>query len=349
MHFYLDVLAEKNNIDLVYWDRDGKPDADIPKTIKNAYKFEAYLEEEIPIRKKMRYFYQYRRFALKVMKSKRYDFIIILHTTPGLTVLDYIIRRYKGRYILDFRDVSYESIDLYRKLVGLLARKSALTYVSSDAFRKYLPKDNHILTIHNYMEEALQHEGIRKQRQRHKEVISISYWGLIRHESINKQIIDDLGNDKRFVLHYYGRMQQVGRDLKEYAQKKGYRNVRFHGEYMPADRYKFAMETDLLHNMYECDKKTINAMGNKFYDGIIFYIPQLCTEGSYMGDVVNKQHVGYQCNMNDRKLSDKIWEYYINIDWEEFEESCKVSIRKIVEEQRAAKEYLLEVIENQEL
>ena len=109
MNFYLDTIKDENiQFELIYWDRDGKPDADLPSRISRAYKFEAHLEEQLPFKNKLKYFVKYRKFALNVLKYNSYDKIIVLHTTPGLTLLDYLVRKYKGRYLLDFRDISYD-------------------------------------------------------------------------------------------------------------------------------------------------------------------------------------------------------------------------------------------------
>ena len=64
----------------------------------------------------------------------------------------------------------------------------------------------------------------------------------------------------------------------------------FHGEYKPEDRYTFVRSTDLIHNIYK-DRNMMLAMGNKYYDGLIFYIPQLCMKGSFMGEkCAEKRH-----------------------------------------------------------
>ena len=36
MHFYLDTIEEAE-FELIYWDRDGKPDAAVPEKISKAY------------------------------------------------------------------------------------------------------------------------------------------------------------------------------------------------------------------------------------------------------------------------------------------------------------------------
>ncbi len=345
INFYLDTLCEKDVcFELIYWDRDGKPDAEVPQSISKAYKFEAHLEEQLPFKSKLKYFAKYRKFALNVLKHNTYDRIIVLHTTPGLTLLDYLTRKYKGRYLLDFRDVSYEYIPVYRKLVGTLSKNSAVTFVSSNAFRKFLPTEKNVFTIHNYLEDSLNHKMIRKQNVREREVIRVSYWGLVRQVDVNKKIMDALGNDHRFELHYYGRMQQAGRDMEQYAQGRKYSNVYFHGAYMPADRYEFAEKTDLIHNVYDCGHTTGNAMGNKYYDGIIFGIPQICTEGSHMGDVITKRQVGIAISLESNKIADDIWTYYQNINWDVFDAKCKNALEIVLKEQQITKDKLLDFI-----
>lgn len=345
MNFYLDTLSEKDvQFELIYWERDGKPDAEVPQRISKAYKFVAHLEEQLPFKSKLKYFAKYRKFALNVLKRNTYDRIIVLHTTPGLTLLDYLVRKYKERYLLDFRDVSYEYISVYRRLVRILSKNSAVTFVSSNAFRKFLPSEKNVLTIHNYLEDSLNHKMLRKQDARERNVIRVSYWGLVRQVDVNKRLMDALGNDPRFELHYYGRMQQDGRNMKQYAQSKRYGNVHFHGAYMPADRYEFARSTDMIHNIYDCGHTTGNAMGNKYYDGIIFGIPQICTEGSHMGDVVTERQVGIVVLPEKDDLGDKLWTYYQNIDWDEFEINCERALKIVLNEQKMTKSRLLEFI-----
>lgn len=347
MNFYLDQL--KNNteceVELIYWDRDGKKDADVPKVIKKAYKFEAYLEEQLPFKKKLKFFMKYRKFALNVLRKNKYDKIVVLHTTPGLTLLDYLVKNYRGKYVLDFRDISYEYFMPYRKLVEVLVRASAVTFVSSNAFRKFLPQRSNIFTIHNYLEDSLLHQNIRTKRDRVTNRIRISYWGLVRQVGINKKIIDLLGNDDRFELHYYGRMQQDGREMEKYTSEKQYKNIFFHGAYMPNERYYFAQHTDMIHNIYECDYTTGNAMGNKYYDGIIFRLPQICSVGSHMGDEIIKRGVGLTISVEDENLADNLWNYYQSIDWNQFDNNCENAVDIVLKEQERAKQKFVEFLE----
>ena len=133
-----------------------------------------------------------------------------------------------------------------------------------------------------------------------------------------------------------------GRDMEHYARGKKYRNVHFHGAYMPTDRYVFAQNTDIIHNVYNCGHTTGNAMGNKYYDGIIFGIPQICTEGSYMGELVKKNGVGLTVDLDSSNIADVIWNYYSSIRWDKFETVCSIELESVVEQQKIAKQKLID-------
>jgi hypothetical protein len=177
--------------------------------------------------------------------------------------------------------------------------------------------------------------------------IRIRYWGFIRHENINKTIIDRLANDNRFELHYHGREQATAKSLKIYCKNNRINNVFFHGEYMPVERYSFAAETDLIHNIYENDTNTINAMGNKYYDSLIFYIPQLCNKGSYMGEKVNENDIGLDCAPYNESFAEDIYNYYISLDWKHFEGNCDKNLNNILEQYDNGVDVLSKIFANQ--
>jgi hypothetical protein len=73
-------------------------------------------------------------------------------------------------------------------------------------------------------------------------------------------------------------------------------------------------------------------MGNKFYDGIIFYIPQLCYKGSYMGMQAGESEVGLECDPQDEKFANQIYVFYNQIEWKVFEERCDIKLETILKE-----------------
>lgn len=346
MHFYIEQMKlNKCEISLLYWDRDGKADSDLPDGI-TPYKFSSYIEDSIPLRCKISSFIKYRRYAKEVLRKYKFDLLVIMHSTPGIVLYDILRKKYRKRYILDYRDFTYENIRLYKYFIQKLVNNSIGTFVSSDAYRKYLPERGKIFTAHNIILDSLKYRDIRRLKNRERNTIRIRFWGFIRGKEINTRIIDTLGNDDRFELHYHGREQETGRSLRKYCESNSIKNVYFHGNYKPEDRYLFGAETDLIHNIYENDTKTVNAMGNKFYDGVAFYIPQLCNSGSFMGKKVEKMKLGATVDLGSTKFADDIFRYYHSINWNEFEKRCDQTLEAIMKEYNTATEMIQQILNN---
>lgn len=333
INFYLsNISTESNDVHILYWNRDQKPEDLTGLKEYTLHEFNKYQEDEVPFYAKISSFLRYRSFASKIIKQGNYDFVIVLHTLPGILVADKLYK-YAGRFILDYRDSTYERFLPFKKAVALLVKWSKVTFVSSDAFRKYLPasESDKIFTSHNILIDSISHQQDKEQYGSPSEKIRIAFWGYIRHKDINLKLIDCLSNDSRFELHYYGREQQIALDLKEYVKKIDANNIFFHGEYVPADRYQFILHTDLIHNIY-FDNNTLLAMGNKFYDGIIFRIPQICMPGSFMAEMCEKYGVGIALDPNNEKFADKLAEYYKSLRSGTFKESCIKVLSIILDE-----------------
>lgn len=331
MHFYLDQLRKTTaEIHLIYWDRDLNSDASLPDDI-TPIKFEYRMPEGVPRWKKLGALWSYRKRFKQIVQAGNYDFAIVLTTPPGILLLDLLKKYFTNNYIFDFRDITSENNWLYRKIVNKLIKHSILTFVSSDAFRRYLTGAN-IHTSHNLLIDSLGHRNVRRVETRDIHPIRIRYWGIIRHEEINRSIITKLANDPRFELHYHGREDDTACSLKALTVRLQANNIHFHGLYKPEDRYKFAIETDLLHNLFENDQTMQPAMANKFYDGIIFYLPQLCNQKSFMGLQVSEHGIGLECSPYSSNFVDDIYEYYHSIKWASFESKCDLTLNNILEE-----------------
>ncbi|WP_409303490.1 hypothetical protein [Peribacillus sp. SCS-155] len=349
MNFYLSQLDLINNdVHLLYWNRDNKQEQ-LPDYNITYHEFKCYQEDEVPKIRKIKSFLKYRKRAKQLISDEKFDFIIILNTVSGFLIQDVLWNSYSKKFIYDYRDPTLENILLYKILIGKIVKMSLVTFVSSDGFRKFLPNEKNIYTSHNLLLDSLRYRNIRKFYERNVTPIRVRYWGMIRDESINKMIIDRLGNDSRFELHYHGRMQKTGRNLQDYCNSNGIKNVNFHGVYLPDERYDFAKETDILHNIYEKDKLLSKAMGNKFYDGIVHYIPQICNKGSFMGQKVTSEKVGAQLDPKDPAFADMLYHYYININWKQFNQSCDACLDHVVNEYHAGNEVIDTILNKTEL
>lgn len=339
MNFYLDNIdMAEHEVHILYWNRDLLDEKTDAYNSCALHEFKCYQEDDVSKISKVCSFLKYRKFAKRLIKKEKFDFIFVLHSLTGVLIADVLKKRYKGKYIFDYRDSTYERFKFFKKMIGKLVEESNATFVSSDAFRKFLPNkcSEKIYTSHNLLIDSLSHRNEKLVNGVKSDKIRIAFWGFIRHEDINKQIIEKISKDLRFELHYYGREQQVALNLKEYAGKINAQNIFFHGEYTPEQRYDFVRNTDIIHNVYK-DANTMLAMGNKYYDGIIFKIPQLCMVNSFMAKKVIENGVGFQSDPSDPLFADKIYEYYKQIDWSNFKLNCDNELAKVVNEYDAGK------------
>ena len=334
MNFYLDALKNSGaDVHVLYWNRDLKAE-DLSAYSGNVFhEFKYYQEDDEAKIKKIRSFLKYRKFVRRVIKKEKFDFIIALHSLPAVLLYGVLKKKYNNRFIFDYRDYTYESFAPFKKIVAGLTKRSYATFVSSDAYRKFLPEEYSykIYTSHNILFDSLNHRDERETHGVASDKIRIAFWGFIRHFELNKIIIKKISEDKRFELHYYGREQQTAVDLKKYVQELRADNVFFHGEYVPEDRYEFIRKTDIIHNIY-FDTNTMSAMGNKFYDGLIFYLPQICMEGSFMADSAERLGIGLACSPYEDNFTDEIYNYFIGIDKNKFRENCDIALEKILDE-----------------
>lgn len=344
LNFYLEQLNKGDyDISLFYWDRDGKPDKEIKENI-TLYKFQKNMMDSVPKINKITNFLEYRREVKKLLKHNRFDMIIVLHTLPGILLYDELIKNYNKKFILDYRDFTYENISLYKKRIHKLCNSALATFVSSDAFRVLLPDIDNIYTSHNLVIDSLKNRTLRLNEQRCPRPIRIRYWGLIRYTKTNIALIKQIANDERFEMHFHGRSQGEALEIQEYCNKHLIKNAYFHGEYLPEEKYRFAMETDIIQNAQDLDRITQNAVSNKFYDSAIFYIPQLCTKGSFMGTNVENYGLGLAVDLEKDNISQILVDYFNNIDWTDFSKRCDSFIEKVTEEYETGLKIIQELL-----
>lgn len=334
INFYIDNIdMHKNEVHILHWNRDLQ-DEDLSKYENCSFhEFSQYQEDDVPKATKIFNFVKYRRLAVDLIKKENFDFIVVLHSLTGVLIADELKRHYTGRFIFDYRDFTYENFTPYKRIIAELVLHSAATFVSSDAYRQFLPADckNKIFTSHNLLKDSLNHRNEKAEHGISSDKIRIGFWGFIRHEEVNREIIKKTTKDKRFELHYYGREQQVALNLKAYASELNAVNVFFHGEYTPEQRYEFVRRTDIVHNIYE-DPNMLCAVSNKYYDGVVFKIPQLCMNGSFMAEKCIKSGVGLQCDPFDDDFLDKVFCFYSKLEQSDFDERCDAELYRVLDQ-----------------
>lgn len=344
--FYMEQFCNgENEVHVAYWNRDLKEEDLSNYKDVVFHEFRRKQKDEKSKFSKIFNFLRFKRFAEKVIKKGNYDRIVVMHSIASVLLSKTLSKKYKGKFIFDYRDYTYEKFSFFKKKIAKLVKDSYATFTSSDGYRQFMPSEyqDKIFTSHNLLEDTVNHRNEKIDNPVPSSKIRIAFWGFIRAEKLNCLIIDRLANDDRFELHYYGRVEKTAIALKMHAEEIGATNVFFHGEYKPEDRYRFARETDIIHNIY-WDANTKYAMGCKSYDGVMFYLPQVCHTGSVMGSFVEDNKVGIQVDPEKETFADDIYNYYKNLSQQEFMENCDRILDKILAEFKQGQQVLSDFV-----
>ena len=98
-------------------------------------------------------FSSYRKYAKWVkaqVRDRKIDFIITLTALSSVFCSPLLLsKHFKGKYIIDIRDYSYEHISLFKLIEKRLVRNAALRVISSRKYECFLPKNENYLVCHN--------------------------------------------------------------------------------------------------------------------------------------------------------------------------------------------------------
>ncbi len=328
---YLEIL-EKYSIEyeVLYWNRSGteidRPTNFISYSLRSELKSNKF--------RKIKDFYRYYEWLRVELKEKKYDKLILLSTLSGFIVLPQLLKKYKRKYIFDIRDYSYENNKLYFLVEKWIIENAYFTCISSSKFRVFLPKDSEYVLTHNF--SPIEINGtIKFKKKIVNDILNVVWIGSVRYLEYQKFILDSLGNDKRFRIIYHGTGPEL-QDYKDYISAQSYDNVFFTGKYVNVDKAKLLKDADIINNAYGKDNETAikYAVSNKYYDGIIYGIPQIVESGSFKEKLIKENNLGISINNPNDNLADLLYEYYYSIDEVKFNETREALIKKILVEDK---------------
>lgn len=271
-------------------------------------------------------FISFRKWVARQIKSDRPDKVVFLSTLSGVFLYD-IIKRRNIEYLFDIRDYSYEHIAPFYAIEKQLIKKSAYTVISSKGFRKFLPQHNYIIA-HNFNRSEI---AQRYKFEQHGNPIRIVWNGVVRYFEFQKKYIDALKNDERFQMIYHGSGPEFEK-FSEYCEQQGVNNVIFTGYYDNKQKKNLLKDADILNNCYGIEgkeKKVKYAVSNRFYDGIIYHIPQIVEPDGFKPRWVKRVNIGENF-MVDEKFADRLYNYYMGISEEDFNKACDAVLREVI-------------------
>ncbi len=330
--FYIDILKKLNvEFDVVYWDKNDN------EIISDANYFRFHYKSKCKIEKIFGYL-KFRLFVKKIIEKNKYNLIIPLHMTVYLFINNFFVNRYKGRYIFDVRDYSYEKYSFFQSIEKKLANNSLINIISSKGFLNFLPENEYFIH-HNFSYDDYKEY---KQYNNPNEKIELSFIGLIRFMEQNKKIINYFANDDRFHLNFIGTNSD---ELKEYCEKNSINNVSCVGTFNSKDTLKYYNSTDGIMNMYGNNSKLLEyALSNKLYYSAVLYKPILVSKNTYMEELTKKYNLGIAVDLYDKSKLNDIYNYYIHLDRNKYINDCNNFIDKVIKEQNITREEIIKRI-----
>lgn len=337
---YIERLEEKKiEYKVYFWNRSGFP-LDCPT---NYACYGAVSELGKSKWKKAIDFVSFRKWINKKIKQDRPDGIIALSTLTGV-ILGKTLYSMTGKYVFDIRDYSYENIGLFYAIEKKVIKNSAFTAISSKGFKEFLPNGNYVIA-HNFNRNDIK-PGAKFTKTQGK--IKFVWNGVIRYFDYQRKYLDALKNDARYEIVFHGDGPELKRYL-DYCNKNGFENVVFTGSYDNSKKAELLYDADLLNNCYgyieNAGNKLKYAVSNRFYDGIIYHIPQLVEPDGFKPQWAKEEKIGVNFSPIE-DFADKLFDYYQSIDSLKFDSACEKVLKTILEEDDDYIKKIDEFIEN---
>lgn len=285
VRIYTRILKE-NNVEhqIISWNRDGK---DAKEGIQYG--------ENIHVNNGSAGLSAYRRyiaFIKKVVKENGFDRLIVFGPQMTCLLSSFLMRKFKGRFMIDYRDLSIEQKPGLRQLFALMTKMSYANVISSPGFVRCLPKCDYYLS-HNFDVGAVKKAiGVRDAigfgPSDNIDVLTI---GGIRDFSSNVEVVKALANEKGFTVRFVGRGGGA-MQLAVYCEEHGVKNVSFKGFYQKHEETGYVQSSTFMNIFYPRVITHDTALSNRFYNSLIYRKPMIVTRDTIQGDYAEKYNVG---------------------------------------------------------
>jgi len=332
MNRYEKIFKENNvEYDIVTFDRDS--------TGKTEKQGNTYLFKHTTGTNKLELLFlsiKYRRLIVKLLKKNKYDKLVILTTMPGILICNKLLKKYKNKYIFDYRDYTYEKIPFYRKLVNKIIGNSDCTLMSSKGYMKYFTNKDKIIITHNISNDEYKEEKAVDLKT--KSNWNIGFLGYVRYFDVNSRLINAFKNSDKVRFTYIGLPFQDC-DLEGFCKENGIQNVAFQGRYENSEKAKLYKDIDLINSIYSLDSQEVQpAIPNRLYDAALFKKPIIVAKGTYLSEIVEEYGLGLTIDVFQDDIARVIENYVQNLDVLEFENRCNQFLEEIYQDENKCDE-----------
>ena len=314
VNIYTRILEEHNiRYDIISWNKEGNED-------NTGLQYEKSMNTNSQISKFIQYI-KFASFVKRVINKNKYDKLIIFTSQAAIFMHKFLERKYKNRYIFDFRDLSIEQSDIFKGPMKNVLKNSYSNVVSSPGFLKCLPKDFKYYLSHNFnieiVKKVLQDSTIIPFKKMPYNILTI---GGIRDYDSNIEVVDALANKKNVTISFVGR-GPASESIKQYVNDNKIDNADFVGFYKKEDEAGYVQESTFMNIYYPSVITHDTALSNRFYNALIYKKPMIVKTNSIQGDYVEKYNLGLSLS-NCENLHKKIQDFLDKEDNKLFNESC---------------------------
>lgn len=333
---YKEIL-KNNEYDLIFWNKNINNERDGIEFDHrgNAYSFNYEISGNESKFYKLIGYFKFRKFIYKCLKKQKYDKVVLLQGQLAVFLADVLLKKYPKKYLVEIRDYFMEKNKIYYFIQKKVLKKSALSIISSEKFKEFLPKLNYLM-MHNIVDFKNINLNYKKKSQ-----ITISNIGFIRFNEQNLKFINLFQGDSRFKIRFIGK---GANNLKKLAQNKNYNleNIEFIDKFSPKETQRYIEETDLIFNLYGTYNPLVKyLLSNKLYYSAQFLKPILVSKNTAMEDIsVKKYNFGFTFDMEKKNEKERLYDYYKNVDLKILEENCNNFLKEVKEKN---KETILEI------
>lgn len=236
----------------------------------------------------------YIRFIKQTINENDFDRIIVFGPQLTCFLSYYLLTKFRGRYMIDYRDLSIEQKLGFKQLFSLMLKFSFANVISSPGFKRCLPKRNDYVLSHNFDVDAVKNaikdnkfgDGFKKN-----DVIDVLTIGAIRDLSSNMEVVESLANKEGFLMRFVGK-GDAAEIIKDYCIKNAIVNVIFKGFYQKVDESNYVQTSTFLNIFYPRVITHDTALSNRFYNSLIYKKPMIVTKNTTQGDYAEKYKVG---------------------------------------------------------
>ncbi len=287
VRIYTRILDEQNvNYSIISWNREGDDEPEgfqYNEFCKKGHGSAGFLAYK-------RYVY----FIKRTIKEQHFDRIIIFGPQITCLLSLFLLRKFRYRYMIDYRDLSIEQKKGFKQLFSVMLKFSCANVISSPGFKRCLPKRDYYLS-HNFDERVARSvigNVSPEMLFNTANGIDVLTIGAIRDFSSNIEVTKAIANKEGYTLRFIGKGQGTVERIQTYCDRVNARNISFVGFYDKSEEAEYVKASTFMNIFYPRVITHDTALSNRFYNSLIYRKPMLVTKNTTQGDYAEKYQVG---------------------------------------------------------